>query len=120
MKKTFVSIMSITMVLSLLFCLSGCGVSEKKQQAIDKHTAVSVSFNEVANLINENKEALGDEIISNYQQMSDLLNQYTEILNGNAEITDEKYDEMIAWFDQVKEWIEKTKAEIEERIGDVG
>ena len=116
MKRTITGILALVVVLTLAFSLISCGTNEKRQEALDKHTAVAIAFNEVATLINENSYYLDATVISDYQQMSQLLNRYTEILQGNQEISDEKYDEMIAWFDQVEEWIQDTKAEIESML----
>lgn len=116
MKRTITGILAMVMVLTLAFGLTSCGTSEKKQEALDKHTTIATAFNEVAILINENSDNLDNTVISNYQQMSELLNKYTDILQGDQEISDEKYDEMIAWFDDVEVWIQDTKAEIETMI----
>ena len=115
MKKTM-TVFSVVLALILMIGLAGCGESAKKQEAIDKHTEVAVAFNEVATLINENKDFLDTDVVDTYQQMSDLLNQYTEILQGDAEISDEKYDEMIAWFDKVQKWIGETKTYIDTEL----
>ena len=119
MKKTL-TVLSVVLVLVMMIGLVGCGVSEKKQEAIDKHTEVALAFNEVATLINDNKDALDSDVIDTYQQMSTLLNQYTEILQGDAEIDDAKYDEMIAWFDEVQTWIGETKTSIEDMLNTEG
>lgn len=119
MKKTL-TVLSIVLVIAAMIGLVGCGVSEKKQEAIDKHTEVALAFNEVATLINDNKDALDSDVIDTYQQMSTLLNQYTEILQGDAEINDAKYDEMIAWFDEVQTWIGETKTSIEDMLNTEG
>ncbi len=114
MKKAVMGILSVVMVLTLAFSLVGCGVdSEKKQEAIERHTQIAASFNEVATLINDNADLLDNEVITAYREMSDLLNVYTDILNGDQEISDEKYDEMIKWFDSVDEWVAETKSDIE-------
>ena len=116
MKRTITGILAVVMVLTLVFGLTSCGTSEKKQEALDKHTAIAAAFNEVAIMINENAGSLDASVISDCQQMSELLNKYTDILQSGQEISDEKYDEMIAWFDQVEEWIQDTRAEIESML----
>lgn len=73
----------------------------------------SASFNEVATLINNNSDAIDDEIISTFQEMSALLTQYKDILEGDGDITDEKYDEMIKWFSDVQTWSKDAKTDIE-------
>lgn len=118
MKKTITGILALVMAVTLALSLTSCGTSEKKQEALDKHTAIAVAFNEVAVMINENSDNLDISVISTYQQMSELLNKYTDILQGDGEISDEKYDEMIAWFDQVEDWIQDTKAEIETMLSE--
>lgn len=118
MKRIITGILALAAVLTLVFGLAGCGTNEKRQEALDKHTAIALSFNEVATMINENADDLDVVVMSNYQQMSELLNTYTDILQSGREISDEKYDEMIAWFDDVDVWIQDTKAEIEALLSD--
>ena len=116
MKKAVMTVISAMLAIVMLIGLVGCGDSEKKQEAISKHTEVALAFNDVAALINENKDFLDSDIVDTYKQMSALLNQYTEILQGDAEIEDSKYDEMIEWFDQVQTWIGETKTYIETEL----
>ncbi|MGN0171924.1 MAG: hypothetical protein ACI39E_03980, partial [Acutalibacteraceae bacterium] len=104
MKRAITGILALVMIFTM--ALTGCTANEKRQEALDKHTAIATAFNEVATLINENADSLDVTVISRYQQMSELLNTYTDILQGGGEISDEKYDEMIAWFDEVEDWIQ--------------
>ena len=113
MKKSITCILTITMVLSLMFCIVGCGDNVKKQEAIDAFNTTSTSFDETADLINENAEVLDEELISVFQEMSSLLGQYKELLEGEDELTDEKYDEIIEWLGTADDWIKDTKNEIE-------
>jgi predicted DNA-binding protein YlxM (UPF0122 family) len=113
MKKVLTALLSVTVILSLVLCLSGCSVNEKQQEAIDAFNTTSASFNEVATLINNNSDAIDDEIISTFQEMSALLTQYKDILEGDGDITDEKYDEMIKWFSDVQTWSKDAKTDIE-------
>ncbi len=120
MKKTM-AVLSALLALVMMIGLVGCGQqNEKKQEAIEKHTKVALEFNEVANLINENKDMIDSDLVDTYVQMSDLLNQYTEILKGDTELEDEKYDEMMAWFDQVSTWVSTTKTAIEHDLNAAG
>lgn len=112
MKKVLTALLSVTVILSLVLCLSGCSVNEKQQEAIDAFNTTSASFNEVATLIN-NSDAIDDEIISTFQEMSALLTQYKDILEGDDDISDEKYDEMIKWFSDVQTWSKDAKTDIE-------
>ena len=109
MKKVLTALLSVTVILSLVLCLSGCSVNEKQQEAIDAFNTTSASFNEVATLINNNSDAIDDEIISTFQEMT----QYKDILEGDGDITDEKYDEMIKWFSDVQTWSKDAKTDIE-------
>ena len=118
MRKSIAVIITLVTVITLLFSFTSCGTNEKKQEALDKHTEIALAFNEVAIIINENIDRLDASVVSDYQQMSELLNKYTDILQGDQEISDEKYDEMIAWFDQVEGWIQDTKAEIESMLSE--
>ena len=111
MKKSITCILTITMVLSLMFCIVGCGDNVKKQEAIDAFNTTSTSFDETADLINA--EVLDEELISVFQEMSSLLGQYKELLEGEDELTDEKYDEIIEWLGTADDWIKDTKNEIE-------
>ena len=111
------TVISAMLAIVMLIGLVGCGDSEKKQEVISKHTEVALAFNDVAALINENKDFLDSDIVDTYQQMSALLNQYTEILQGDAEIEDSKYDEMIEWFGSVKDWVAAVKDDVSNTIG---
>ena len=115
MKKT-VTVLSVVLALIFMLGLVGCGENEKKQEAVDKHTEVALAFNDVAVLINANKDFIDSDLVDTYRQMSELLNQYTAILQGDAEISDEKYDEMISWFDEVLTWVGQTKSYIENEL----
>lgn len=116
MKKTVKNIFAFVLVFTFIFSLTGCLVNEKKEEAIEKHAAVATSFNEVATLINNNSDKINSEVISTYQEMSNLLNQYTQILESDEDLSDEKYDEMINWFKSVEDWVKETKTEIEAMV----
>ena len=116
--KTISVILSFVMIFSLLLTLSGCGENPKKQEATDAFNKVAVSFDEVANLINANADAIDGELVSVFQEMSSLLTQYKDLLEGSDELTDEKYDEMITWFGTAESWIKEAKAGIETMISE--
>ena len=46
------TVISAMLAIVMLIGLVGCGDSEKKQEAISKHTEVALAFNDVAALIN--------------------------------------------------------------------
>ncbi len=119
MKKTISAITAAIIAICMLFSLTGCGDSAKKQEAIDAFNQTSTVFDETANLINANADKIDDEVISTFQQMSELLSQYKDILEGDSEIEDDKYDEMIEWFGTAESWISDAKAEIETALADV-
>ena len=116
MKKIVTLLLSAVMVLSLALCLAGCGDSPKKQEAIDAFNTTSKEFNEVATLINDNADAIDDEVIEVFQEMSALLSEYKDLLEGDAEISDDKYDEMIEWFGTAQDWFKDAKTEIENAV----
>lgn len=117
MKKIITGIIAVSMIAVLLIGMTGC-TSAKKQEAVDAFNQTSAAFNEAATLINNNSDAIDDETITTFQDMSALLSQYKTLLEGDTEISDEKYDEMIKWFGEAKTWAENAKTEIEGVLSD--
>lgn len=116
MKKTMKTILVTVMTLSMVLCFAACGGSAKKQEAIDAFNATSTDYDEVVNLVNANADVLDDELISTFQDMSEVLTQYKGILESDDVLEDDKYDEMITWLNDVKDWTADAKAEIENAI----
>lgn len=79
MKKLMVLIMTMMMGMSLVAC-SGAD----KQPVIDAFNKTSTSFNEVANIINENPQAYDQDLV----------------------------DTMIDWYGTVDEWVAQVKDQI--------
>ena len=114
MKKGMAGILMTAMVF-LLACanLVVCGDGETRQKAIDKHTKITASFQEIAVLIREYPDVIDEELIVNYQEMSNLLDQCTKVLESDQNISSENYGKMIEWFDSVENWVKGTKEGIE-------
>lgn len=116
MKRLLAAIITAAIALTLIFSLAGCGGTSKKQEAIDAFNSATVPFNEAANLINENPDLCDDELISTFQGMSDLLNQYQEMLSGDAEVDDDTYVTMIDWFKETQAWAENCATEFKNAL----
>ncbi len=114
MKKGMAGILTTAMVF-LLACanLVGCGDGETRQEAIDKYTKITADFQEMEALIREYPDVIDEEVIVNYQEMFNLLNQCTEVLESDQNISGENYGKMIEWFDSIENWVEETKEGIE-------
>ena len=115
MKKTVKTIMYLTMTFILMFCLAGCGDSKKKSEAKDVFNKTSGAFNEVAALINDNPDAIDDDIIAVFQEMSATLTDCKERLE-KSDAADEDYDKVIAALGDVDNWLKDAKVEIEAEI----
>ena len=112
MKKFFALFLTLALALSLVACSS----APDKQPAIDAFNETSAAFNEAGAIINENAEYIDPEVITTFQDMAALLNQYSEILSSNTEIEQEKLDEMTAWFGEALEWSNNAKTELEAQL----
>ena len=114
MKKGTTGILTAIMVF-LFACanLVGCGDGETKQEALDKYTKITASFQEVGELISENPDVIDEAVVSGYQEMSNLLDQCTEVLESDQNLSNENYGKMIEWFDSVENWVKETKKGIE-------
>ena len=114
MKKGTIGILTAIMVF-LFACanLVGCGDGETKQEALDKYTKITASFQEVGELISENPDVIDEAVVSGYQEMSNLLDQCTEVLESDQNLSNENYGKMIEWFDSVENWVKETKKGIE-------
>ena len=107
MKKLMVLIMTMMMGISLV----ACGGADKKP-AIDAFNKTSTSFNEVANIINENPQAYDQELVDTMIEMAGVLNEHKQILESDDDVEEEKLQEMIDWYGTVDEWVAQVKEEI--------
>lgn len=83
MKKTMKKLMVLIMTIMMGMSLVACGGADK-QPAIDAFNNTSTSFNEVANIINENPQAYDQDLV----------------------------DTMIDWYGTVDEWVAQVKEQI--------
>ena len=83
MKKTMKKLMVLIMTMMMGISLVACGGADK-QPAIDAFNKTSTSFNEVANIINENPQAYDQDLV----------------------------DTMIDWYGTVDEWVSQVKEQI--------
>lgn len=83
MKKTMKKLMVLIMTMMMGMSLVACGGADK-QPAIDAFNKTSTSFNEVANIINENPQAYDQDLV----------------------------DTMIDWYGTVDEWVAQVKEQI--------
>lgn len=120
MKKTMKTVICMMMILTMALGLSGCGDSEKKQEAIDIFNETSTVFDETADLINANLDVIDDATISTYQEMSDALTECKDALESDEEAPDEDYQVMIDSLTEAKEWLEEAKGEIEAQVSAAG
>ena len=117
MKRVVKTVLTMSLMFALAFCMTGCGESGKKQEAIDAFNETSTAFDNVADLINGNVNSLDDDVIGTFQEMSALLTQYKAILEGDEELTDDEYDQMIEWFGTVTDWLQEAEPQIEAELG---
>lgn len=83
MKKTMKKLMVLIITMMMGMSLVACGGADK-QPAIDAFNKTSTSFNEVANIINENPQAYDQDLV----------------------------DTMIDWYGTVDEWVAQVKEQI--------
>lgn len=114
------TVICMMMILTMALGLSGCGESEKKQEAIDIFNETSTVFDETADLINANLDVIDDATISTYQEMSDALTECKDALESDEEAPDEDYQVMIDSLTEAKEWLEEAKGEIEAQVSAAG
>ena len=110
MKKTMKKLMVLIMTMMMGMSLVACGGADK-QPAIDAFNKTSTSFNEVANIINENPQAYDQDLVT-MVDMAGVLNEHKQILESDDDVEEEKLQEMIDWYGTVDEWVAQVKEEI--------
>lgn len=110
MKKTMKKLMVLIMTMMMGMSLVACGGADK-QPAIDAFNKTSTSFNEVANIINENPQAYDQDLVDTMVDMAGVLNEHKQILESD-DVEEEKLQEMIDWYGTVDEWVAQVKEEI--------
>ena len=83
-----------------------------KQPAIDAFNKPSTSFNEVANIINENPQAYDQDLVDTMVDMAGVLWGRGQSLESDEDVEEEKLQEMIDWYGTVDEWVAQVKEEI--------
>lgn len=116
MKKLISTLLAFVLLVSLVAC---GGENPKLVEAKDAFNALSTQFNEIAALVNENKDALSSEAIDTLNQLSDMLNQYGEVLtSGNVD--DAQLDAILGWFGTAKDGLAVLKEDVETAISAEG
>ena len=110
MKKTMKKLMVLIMTMMMGMSLVACGGADKP--AIDAFNKTSTSFNEVANIINENPQAYDQDLVDTMVDMAGVLNEHKQILESDDDVEEEKLQEMIDWYGTVDEWVAQVKEEI--------
>lgn len=108
------------MALVMMFGLSGCGSSEKQQEAIDTFNEVSDEFNEIANLMNENADQIDEQTFAVFQEMQASLEECKNALETEEDASDEEYEVMIDSLTQVKDWLKDARTEVEAQLSTAG
>ncbi len=120
MKKTWRLMACMMMVLVMIFGLSGCGGSEKQQEAIDTFNEVSEEFDEIADLMNENADLISEETFGVFQEMQAALVECKDALESEEDAPDEDYEAMIDSLTQVKDWLKDARTEVEAQLSAAG
>lgn len=115
MKKTMKKLMVLIMTMMMGMSLVACGGADK-QPAIDAFNKTSTSFNEVANIINENPQAYDQDLVDTMVDMAGVLNEHKQILESDDDVEEEKLQEMIDWYGTVDEWVAQVKEEISKQF----
>lgn len=111
MKKTMKKLMVLIMTMMMGMSLVACGGADK-QPAIDAFNKTNTSFNEVANIINENPQAYDQDLVDTMVDMAGVLNEHKQILESDDDVEEEKLQEMIDWYGTVDEWVAQVKEQI--------
>lgn len=116
MKKLISALLAFVLLVSMVAC---GGENPKLAEAKEAFNGLSTQFNEIAALVNENKDALSSEAIDTLNQLSDMLNQYGEVLtNGNVD--DAQLDAILGWFGTAKDGLAVLKEDVETAISAEG
>lgn len=120
MKRTMKLMMCMVMVLALMFGLSGCGDSEKQQEAIDTFNEVSEEFDEIADMMNENADAIDEQTFAKFQEVQAALAECKDALESEEDAPDEDYEVMIDSLTQTKDWLKEARTDVEAQISAAG
>ncbi len=105
MKKFLALMLAVAMVLTLVACGSSPDLT-KKQEAVDSFNAMSASYDELVELLNEYIDLLPEGTVEEYNSIVDEITPYKEHLESEDVLSDEEYDAMIALFDTIKTQVE--------------
>lgn len=114
-KKVITTGMYAVLLFAMIFCLAGCGESAKKQEAKETFNKTSDEFNEVADLINGNLDAIDEDIVTLFQGMSDALEECRVTLE-NSDASDEDYENIIKTLEEGRDWLKEAKTEVKAEI----
>ncbi len=110
----------IALVLSLILALSlaACGSKPDKQPLVDAYNAASSSFDEVANLVNDNADVVAPELVDVLNQTADMLLEYKALTN--EDLTQEQIDIAIGFLKTVPDSMQTIKDSIEQDLANMG
>lgn len=120
MKKMMRIMTCMMMVFAVTFGLSGCGDSGKQQEAIDTFNEVSEEFDDIANMMNENADAIDEATFAKFQEVQAALSECKDALETEEDVPDEEYDTMIESLNQTKDWMKDARTDVEAQISAAG
>lgn len=120
MKRTMKLMTCMMMILVMMFSLSGCGDSEKQQEAIDTFNEVSEEFDEIADMMNGNADAIDEETFAKFQEVQAALAECKAALESEEDAPDEDYEVMIDSLTQTKDWLKEARTDVEAQISAAG
>ncbi len=114
MKKIIALVLSLVLALSL----AACGSKPDKQPLVDAYNAASSSFDEVANLVNDNADVVAPELVDVLNQTADMLLEYKALTN--EDLTQEQIDIAIGFLKTVPDSMQTIKDSIEQDLANMG
>lgn len=109
---------ALVMTLILALSLAACNSKPDKQPLIDAYNAASSSFDEVANLVNENADVVAPELIEVLNQTADMLLEYKTLTE--EDLTQEQIDIAIEFLKTVPDSMQTIKGSIEQDLENMG
>ncbi len=111
-------LIALVMTLILALSLAACNSKPDKQPLIDAYNAASSSFDEVANLVNENADVVAPELIEVLNQTADMLLEYKTLTE--EDLTQEQIDIAIEFLKTVPDSMQTIKGSIEQDLENMG
>ncbi len=111
-------IIALVLTLILALSLAACGSKPDKQPLVDAFNAASASFDEVANLVNENADVVEPELIEVLNQTADMLLEYKALTD--EDLTQEQIDIAVEFLNTVPDSMQAIKESIEQDLANMG